>query len=325
VVALAVPACRLTDVPLWGPAPPSPADAFPVEQVRDVAYYDGPDADTRYHRLDLFLPKGQRDYPVVLLIHGGGWTRGDNRSFGLYSAVAECLARQGIGVVLPNYRLSPGVKHPEHVRDVARAFAWTHAHIADYGGCPQKLFIAGHSAGGHLAALLATDETYLRAEGLRTADVKGVIGVSGVYRIPTEVPCLTFGGSAPVALRLDEILPLRQGCGLAWSPLAAVPAIPLRRNVFRAAFGNDPDVRDAASPLAHVRPGLPPFLLVCAEKDLPTLPDLAAEFHRALSQAGCQTLLITVKDRNHNSILFRAFLPEDPVAQAMLNFIRGHV
>src|SRR5262249_56357633 len=93
---------------------------------------------------------------------------GDNRCCGLYSAVGEFLARQGIGVVLPNYRLSPEVKHPEHVKDIARAFAWTRAHIAQYGGDPDKIFLAGHSAGAHLVALPSTPRPYPPPHALHT-------------------------------------------------------------------------------------------------------------------------------------------------------------
>jgi acetyl esterase/lipase len=326
-VALAILAnagCHVTDLPLWGPGPPSPTDPFEVEQVRGLAYYEGPDADPYRHRLDLFLPRGATDYPVAVLVHGGAWLLGDNRCCGLYSAVGEALARQGIGVVMPNYRLSPHVKHPEHVKDVARVFAWTHAHIAAYGGSPRKLFLAGHSAGGHLVALLATDERYLRAEGLETADVKGVIAVSGVFRIPAGRLDVTLGGATPLAFRLDECFPLRgTDCG-AWSPLAAVPGVPLRLNVFGPAFGDDAAEREDASPLAQVRPGLPPFLIACAENDLPTLPDMAAAFHRALLEQGGEAQLLTVPGRNHNSIFFQAAEPEDPLARAMRDFIWRH-
>jgi acetyl esterase/lipase len=85
--------------------------------------------------------------------------------------------------VVTNYRLSPGVAHPEHIKDVARAFAWTHKNIAQYGGNADEIFIIGHSAGGHLVALLATDETYLKGEGLTLKAIRGAIPLSGVYRI----------------------------------------------------------------------------------------------------------------------------------------------
>src|SRR5262249_15252477 len=151
---------------------PTPAaeDACEVERVRNVRYYDGKDAQGHAHSLDMYLPKGRRDYPVVMFVHGGTWVHGDNRCCGVYSSVGEFLAAHGIGAVMPNYRLSPGVKHPEHVRDVARAFAWMHAHIAEHGGDPDRLYLAGHSAGGHLVSLVATDEKYLKAEGLKTSD-----------------------------------------------------------------------------------------------------------------------------------------------------------
>jgi acetyl esterase/lipase len=258
-----------------------------------------------------------------MLVHGGGWRMEDNRCFGLYPSVAECLARQGNGVVLPNYRLSPEVKHPEHLKDIARAFAWVHAHIAQYGGNPDKLFVAGHSAGGHLVALLATDERYLHEVGLSPGTIRGVIGVSGVYRIPPLEGCLTVGGPTAVIMHLDQILPLRCGCGFPCTTLALLPRFSVRLNIFRMAFGNDLAFRADASPLAHVHPGLPPFLLISAEKDLPTLPEMAAEFHEALRSQGVPSQLMPVKDRNHHSVLFRAFVPDDPLARAMCDFIKS--
>ncbi len=315
--------CRMTDLPLWELPPPTP-DACKVERVRDLVYFSGPGADAHRHRLDLFLPVGKADCPVVLLVHGGAWMSGDNRCCGLCSSVGELLASQGIAAVLPNYRLSPGVKHPEHVRDVARAFAWARDHVADYGGRPDRIFLLGHSAGGHLVSLLATDEKYLQAEGLRGGDVKGVISVSGVYRIPAGKLEVALGGASPLAVGLDEMTPVRGEGGWGITRRLGLPGIPLSVNVFGPAFGEAPEVRQDASPVNHVRPGLPPFLLLAAETDLPTLPEMAEEFHRALSAQGCESQLIRVKDRNHNSILFRAIEPRDPVAAAVLEFIRRH-
>jgi acetyl esterase/lipase len=320
LLLLGLTGCRVTNLPLWGPAPS--ADACAVECIRDVPYYDGPDADPLRHHLDLFLPRGEKDFPVVVLVHGGAWIMGDNRCCGLYSSVGEFLAGQGIGAVLPNYRLSPGVKHPKHVKDVARAVAWTYKHIAEHGGRPDRIFLCGHSAGGHLVALLATDERYLKAEGLPASAIRGVIAVSGVYRIPPGKFDATLGGGSEVAFRFDEVAPLRCARGRPWVTL---PGIPLSLNVFGPAFGNDPRVREDASPLSHVRPGLPPFLLLSAGNDLPTLSGMAEEFCRALRREGCDAQLRYVEDRNHNSILFRAVSVNDPVALAMLEFIGQHV
>jgi acetyl esterase/lipase len=315
--------CRLADVPLWGPANPPPGTALPTEQVRGIVYHRGPDADDR-HQLDLWRPRGRTNCPVVLLIHGGVWMVGDNRCCGLYASVGEFLARQGIVAVLPCYRLSPAVKHPEHVRDVARAFAWVRQNVAQYGGRADQVFLLGHSAGGHLVSLLATDETYLKGVGLRTADVQGVVTVSGVYRVPGGTVAATLGGAGPRAFHLDEVMPVRGGGAWSLSRLLGGAGIPVYVDVFGPAFGDDPWVRQQASPLAHVRPGLPPFLILHADSDLPTLPEMAAEFHRALSAQGCSSSLLRVEQRNHNSILFRAIEPNDPAARAVLDFVRRH-
>src|SRR4051812_28384455 len=87
----------------------------PVRIVRGVPYYAGPDAHPSRHQLDLYLPKGRKNFPVLFFVHGGGWTVGDKDHLGIYTKLGRCLARHGIGMVSPNYRLSPAVRHPEHV------------------------------------------------------------------------------------------------------------------------------------------------------------------------------------------------------------------
>ena len=105
-----------------------------------------------------------------------------------------------------NYRLSPEVKHPAHVEDVAKAFAWTCENVAKYGGSAEKLFVCGHSAGGHLVALLATDPTYLKAENRSPDDIRGVIAISGVYKIlPNAVFKNAFGEDAEVCKKASPL------------------------------------------------------------------------------------------------------------------------
>ncbi|MEO2089534.1 MAG: alpha/beta hydrolase [Gemmataceae bacterium] len=153
---------------------------FEVEVQKDVPYYTGKDADKVRHILDVYAPKGAKDAPVLFLVHGGAWKLGTKDYL---TDAAKRLCGSGVCVVCPNYRLSPKVQHPAHVADVAKAFAWTADNVAKYGGSGKKIVIGGHSAGGHLAALLATDETYLKAENRSLADVRGVFGISGVYLI----------------------------------------------------------------------------------------------------------------------------------------------
>jgi acetyl esterase/lipase len=162
------------------------AGDYEVETISGIAYYDGKDADAVRHKLDLYLPKGQKDFPVLIFVHGGTWKSG---SKDLYAPLGKLYAKNGIGTVIINYRLSPKVMHPAHIQDVAKAFAWTHKSIAKHGGDPKNIFVCGHSAGGHLVSLLSTNESYLKAEGCAIKDIKGTIPLSGVFVI---VPNLMF-------------------------------------------------------------------------------------------------------------------------------------
>jgi acetyl esterase/lipase len=312
---------QLPNFRLWGPIGAPAADAIRVEILHDLPYFSGPKADKGRHRLDLYLPKGKKDFPVLVLVHGGAWSMGDNRCMGLYTTVGEFLASRGIGVAMPNYRLSPAVQHPEHVKDVAQAVAWTHANIAKHAGNPDHLFLAGHSAGGHLVALLATDGSYLQAAGLKGGAIKGVVAISGVYRIPEGDLKVKLGGQGGESFNPDQMMPFRGDTGKVELSKSIALSLPFTVNVYGTAFGNDPKVRTAASPIAHVREGLPPFLVLCAEKDLPTLAGMAEEFHRVLADQGGTADFVRVRQRNHNSIMFSAATVDDPVARAVVEFI----
>jgi acetyl esterase/lipase len=202
---------------LWADEPkakdkPPAEKPFEVEVIKDIAYYEGEGTDKVKHKLDLYLPKGKKEFPVLFFVHGGAWMTGDKNFFGIYSNLGTHFAKHGIGAVVTNYRLSPGVKHPEHIKDVARAFAWTHKNIAKHGGKPEQIFVCGHSAGGHLVALLATDEQYLKAEGLSLKAIKGAIPLSGVYVIPDKLLTAVFGNDAETAKMAGPINHCKEGC-----------------------------------------------------------------------------------------------------------------
>ncbi|MCS6852046.1 MAG: alpha/beta hydrolase [Gemmataceae bacterium] len=275
------------------------AGPFEVESHLDVPYYDGPEAHPVRHKLDLLLPKGRKDYPVLVLVHGGVWMGGDKSYRGKYTAVGKCLAGIGVGVVLPNYRLSPAVQHPEHVRDVARAFAWTHRNIARYGGRPDYMFVGGHSAGGHLAALLAVDDRYLQEHRLDRRAIRGVVCASGIFSLPEFSFTVSLGTNG-------------EGWDFGWSPL-------------RLVFGSDPRVRREASPIHHVRPGLPPFLVLCAERDLPTFARDSKAFYEALRECRNEAEFFVAEGRTHWSVLFAATRPDDPVVRKVAEFITRYV
>ena len=167
-------------------APAAAQDTSPaVERHLNIAYRTDADADKERHKLDVYVPKGKKDFPVLFFVHGGSWRSGNK---GIYAALGNSFAGAGVGTVVINYRLSPKVKHPAHIEDVAKAFAWTCENIGKYGGKADRVFACGHSAGGHLVSLLATDPSYLKAEKRTPADIRGVVAISGVYSIDTEFP-----------------------------------------------------------------------------------------------------------------------------------------
>ena len=96
--------------------------------------------------------------------------------------------------------------------DVARAFAWTQRHIERYGGRSDRLFLCGHSAGGHLISLLATEESYLKAEKRSFKDIKGVLSISGVYEIPEKLFTDVFGKDAEVRRQAGPLTHVKEGC-----------------------------------------------------------------------------------------------------------------
>jgi acetyl esterase/lipase len=192
--------------------PTKPAAAtYEVKTVKDVVYYDGAGQDKVKHKLDLYLPSGLKDFPVMLFVHGGAWLHGDKDfGFGFYGSLAKVYAKQGVGVAVTNYRLSPGVKHPEHAKDVARAFAWLHKNAGKHGGDARKLFLCGHSAGGHLVALLTADESYLKEHKLTAKAIKGVIPISGVYTVPEKLFPQVFGTDKELRKKASPITHARK-------------------------------------------------------------------------------------------------------------------
>jgi acetyl esterase/lipase len=129
----------------------------------------------------------------LFFIHGGGWRGGSKNGFAKHGNTA---ASHGIAFVSVGYRLSPKIAHPEHIKDVAQAFAWVVKNLGKRGANLHQIYVSGHSAGGHLAALLATDEDYLKTYKLSTENIRGVIPISGVFNVSSARMEKIFGDEA---------------------------------------------------------------------------------------------------------------------------------
>ncbi len=189
-----------------------------------LAYGDHP-----RQRLDVHVPGklAAQPAPVVVFFYGGRWQSGERAG---YRFMAEALTTLGVVTVIPDYRLHPDVRFPVFVEDGARAVHWTREHIVEYGGDPESVFVMGHSAGAHIAALLALNPRYLESAGGSSERLAGWIGLAGPYdflpfeqdylkdifgppeRYPRSQPINYTDGAAPPTLLLhgtddDTVLP----------------------------------------------------------------------------------------------------------------------
>ena len=138
----------------------------------DKAYGDGPT-----ETLDIF-PAGRPDAPIYLFIHGGYWQSLDKADF---SYVAQGMVEHGVTSVVINYGLAPDFGMDEIVRQNRAAIAWTWRNAESFGGDPNRLYVSGHSAGGHLAAMLLATDWPTGFSGLPADPVKGICAISGIY------------------------------------------------------------------------------------------------------------------------------------------------
>jgi acetyl esterase/lipase len=130
-------------------------------------------------QLDVYRPRDARTpRPVVVFFYGGRW---DSGARDLYPFVGEALTARGAVVIVPDYRLYPSVVFPAFVEDAALAVRWARENAARWNGDPDRILLVGHSAGAHLALLLALDERYLRDAGVPQSAIRGAVGIAGPY------------------------------------------------------------------------------------------------------------------------------------------------
>jgi len=139
-----------------------------------------PYAEGDRHTLDAYLPpKGEKPAPIVVFFYGGSWDQGDKA---IYRFVGAALATRGFITIIPDYRLYPEVRFPGFLEDAAKAVGWAHSQAAALGGDPNQIFLMGHSAGAHIAAMLTFDPQWLAAESLDSShNIKAMIGLAGPY------------------------------------------------------------------------------------------------------------------------------------------------
>ncbi len=151
-------------------------------RVPDIKYASHPKSDPKLNMLDVYMPKKGSNSPVLIWIHGGALAYGEKE---YVQEKAEYFTKKGYVFISINYRLSPKVVHPAHVQDVSDAIMWIHKNAVHYSADADKIFLMGHSTGAHLAALVSTDETYIKKSGGELEIIQGVVLLDGEgYDIP---------------------------------------------------------------------------------------------------------------------------------------------
>ncbi len=263
-----------------------------AQQVtRDIPY--AAPAQER-QELDVYSPPQANNLPVVFWIHGGGWQTGDKSSV---QRKPQAFTDKGFVFVSTNYRLVPHVEMGTIVRDIARSIRWVHDHISEFGGDPQRLFIMGHSAGAQLAALICTDDRYLKAEGLTLAIIKGCVPVDGdTFDVPANLE------SAETRRRVHDL--------------------PQATYSVRQKFGDDPVKFRDFSAVTHISrdKGIPPFLIMHVAEH----PDTSAQSEHlanTLKGAGVAVRVFGARESYHSKINADLGVPGNPGTSALFEFV----
>ena len=275
--------------------PPEP----PHTAHRDLRYDEIEGVDPNLLSLDLYVPEGEAEKrPVLIMIHGGGWRGGDKASPVIVGAKMRHFVGAGYVYASINYRLSPrepggeGVQHPVHVRDCARAIAWIHDHVADYGGDPDQLHLMGHSAGGHLAALVATNGRFLEESGKDRSILKTNVLLD------------------PAAIDIPGYLESVDGGGMT--------------RLYESAFGTNPEDHLDASPRQHIAPekAIPPTLLFYQAERM-QLHRFGRAFTRALTEAGSPSRSVDTVTLDHGQINSHVGMIDEPMTELIMRLHAG--
>lgn len=244
-----------------------------------------PYADPAHARqvLDVYAPKDAKNLPVVFWIHGGGWQTGDKTSV---QSKPRVFVERGFVFVSTNNRLLPEVEMDTIIRDIAK-----------HGGDSNRVFVMGHSACAQLAALMCTDDRYLKAEGVPFAVIKGCVPVDGdTYDVPAIIT------TAETRRRAH--------------------GQPLPTFGHRQKFGNDPVKHRNFSAVTHVAEdkGIPPFLILHVAGH----PDVTAQARRlgaVLKGAGIPATVFGASETTHNKLNANLGLPDDPATEELFKFV----
>lgn len=254
------------------------------KKIPDIAYQ--PKADKvreEANLLNLFTPKktNSSKLPVIIFVHGGYWEEGNKD---IYGFLGRNFAKQDVVTVIPNYALSPNANYDEMAKDIVKVVQWTQENIANYGGDADNIYLMGHSAGGHLIALIATNPKYAMDKDL----IKGVI--------------------------------LNDAAGLDMkSYLEANP--PTAEHHYDVTWTTNPNLWKDASPVYFINEQSPPFLMYVGEKTYLSITSQNLTFLKAIKEYH-PDMAIHYLNKKHVPMMSQYFFPWVNRYDEILEFVK---
>jgi len=259
-----------------------------ITRSKNITYQTAnPAKQQDQQQLNIFAPHRHRQLKeVIIFIHGGNWNNGKKS---LYNFFGSRMARKDVVMVVIDYPLSPKAGYKDMAMAAATSVQWVQAHIADYGGDPNKIYVSGHSAGGHLAALIGLDDHYFKALGMQTNPIKGLILID--------------------AAGLDMYNYLQAGdYG--------------QDDTYLQTFSKDPKAWKDATPLYHIHPGMPPMLLFQGGRTYPSISRSNEKFVAALHKIDVHPAYYIVKGKKHVAMITQFFNVYNPRYKQILGFMK---
>lgn len=256
-----------------------------INRSKNVEYLPAGASGNEAQMLNIFSPKKNTVLKDVLIfIHGGNWNSGKPSIYNFFGAR---LARKEVVAVIIEYPLSPKATYKEMAFATAAAVTWVKQHIAQYGGNPEKIFISGHSAGGHLAALVSLDNSYF--DSLATGNpIKGTILIDAA------------GLTMYDYLHAENF---EQG------------------HTYLNTFTNDPVQWKKASPVNFVHRGMPRMLIYQGGKTYPSIKEANEKFVQAVQQYAPSTPYYILKGKKHVPMILQFFWSWNPHYKTIIDFM----
>jgi acetyl esterase/lipase len=221
--------------------------------------------------LNIFSPRKASSEKVLIFLYGGSWRSGKKN---LYNFLGSRMARKGAVTVIVDYPLNPIADYNDMARATASAVKWVHQNVKLFGGDRDRIFISGHSAGGHLATLVTVRQEYFDSVGLKKNPIKGAILIDAA-------------GLDMYGYLMEEKKP--------------------EGHSYLKTFTSNPDEWKKASPLYHLREGLPPLLIYKGERTYPSILKSHEKFVKALENYDTNVTYKVLERKKHVPMITQFF------------------